>query len=87
MDVLGVLWTYEVGEFVVYEIEHLFGVDVVLARAYGERLLPVGIVTNPEPMSEYHRKFARMWAIASAGGDYGAASNALECCSTRWPTS
>jgi hypothetical protein len=75
----GPTWIYEGGSHVVYEIEHLFGFDVVLAvKADDGRPYPIGIITRQRAMSDWDMKFAREWLIAAESEQYGRAANCAQ---------
>lgn len=68
-------WSYEAGSVVVYDIEHLFGRDLIVARSDEDRrFLPLAIVTHAHPLDWFQQRWARKWAIATDSGDWAVAA-------------
>ncbi len=69
------LWIFHCEDYVVYEIEHLFGFDCVLARrCAGDLAAPVRMHTYVNQMSVDQRKIAHKWAMAVDRIDYALAA-------------
>jgi hypothetical protein len=77
MNLIGPIWSYEGAAHVVYEIEHLFGFDVVLCmKGEGGRWIPMRIITRAFPLGQYQRKYARAWMNGHEAGNYAQVTNA-----------
>ncbi len=68
-------WKYRLGDVVVYDIEHLFGRDLVLARWTDSGYsLPLAIHSHSKALDWFQMRWATKWAIATANEDWETAA-------------
>lgn len=67
------VWMFEAEEFMVYDIEHLFGADLILARKVpGGHTIPTAIMSHQQPLDFFQKRWATKWCLSADRQDYAA---------------
>jgi hypothetical protein len=67
---LEVRWQWVDGDLAVWEVEHLFGYDVIFGNVLNGRYFPVRWITRDEALDDFERGWCRRAVIRWGAGDW-----------------